>query len=284
LPEAALPRRLAASLTAAATRHLSAKRSAKALEIWNRVLAFDPHNPVVAAALRRMEGRARLKMAALVVCATVYAYLAVLVNLVETLENMRYRLEVETLIWLAYSPFRFKFLIEAIVSPPLVAADVLGFYVLTRSVRPTLLAGLADLTGRCCRSLYRPPDRILRAACRSRCSRSARRLRPLTGADRSLVVARRGPRGYFVESSAAAARRHDGRRAQLRPHAGRVRCRADDRRNLRVRRARCPSPSTIRCRRSISRARGRRLPSFCHLLHRVRPWLQRSPWPIRTTL
>jgi hypothetical protein len=39
-------------------------------------------------------------MAALVVCTTVYGYLAVLVNLVETLENMRYRLEVEPLIWL----------------------------------------------------------------------------------------------------------------------------------------------------------------------------------------
>jgi eukaryotic-like serine/threonine-protein kinase len=66
--EAALPKRLAASLTAAATRHLSAKRSAKALEIWNRVLAFDPNNAVVAAALRGLEGRARLKLAAVLVC------------------------------------------------------------------------------------------------------------------------------------------------------------------------------------------------------------------------
>ena len=47
--EAALPKRLAAALTAAATRHLAAKRSAKALEVWNRVLAFDPNNAVVAA-------------------------------------------------------------------------------------------------------------------------------------------------------------------------------------------------------------------------------------------
>ena len=60
--EATMPRRLAGSLTAAATRHLGAKRSAKALELWNRVLAFDPKNAVVSAALRRMEGRARLKM------------------------------------------------------------------------------------------------------------------------------------------------------------------------------------------------------------------------------
>jgi len=66
--EAALPKRLAASLTAAATRHLSAKRSVKALEIWNRVLAFDPNNAAVAAALRRLEGRARLKLAAVLVC------------------------------------------------------------------------------------------------------------------------------------------------------------------------------------------------------------------------
>ena len=65
--EAALPKRLAASLTAAASRHLSAKRSAKALELWNRVLAFDPKNVAVAAALRRLEGRARLKMAGAVV-------------------------------------------------------------------------------------------------------------------------------------------------------------------------------------------------------------------------
>jgi eukaryotic-like serine/threonine-protein kinase len=65
--EAELPKRLAASLTAAASRHLSAKRSAKALEVWNRVLAFDPNNAVVAAALRRLEGRARLKLAAVLV-------------------------------------------------------------------------------------------------------------------------------------------------------------------------------------------------------------------------
>jgi len=62
--DAALPKRLAAGLTAAATRHLAARRSAKALELWNRVLAFDPNNAVVAASLRRLEGRARLKMAA----------------------------------------------------------------------------------------------------------------------------------------------------------------------------------------------------------------------------
>jgi tRNA A-37 threonylcarbamoyl transferase component Bud32 len=65
--EAALPKRLASALMAAAGRHLSAKRSAKALELWNRVLAFDPKNAAVLAALHRMEGRARLKMAVAVV-------------------------------------------------------------------------------------------------------------------------------------------------------------------------------------------------------------------------
>src|SRR6188508_1488124 len=67
--EAALPKRLAAALTDAAARHLAAKRSAKALELWNRVLAFDPHNPVVAGALRRLEGRQRLKKASAIACA-----------------------------------------------------------------------------------------------------------------------------------------------------------------------------------------------------------------------
>jgi len=62
--EAGLPKRLAAALTEAASRHLAAKRSAKALELWNRVLAFDPNNAAVAGALRRLEGRARLKKAA----------------------------------------------------------------------------------------------------------------------------------------------------------------------------------------------------------------------------
>jgi hypothetical protein len=41
-----------------------------------------------------------LRMSALLVMAICYAYLAALVNLVETIENMRYRLEVEPMIWL----------------------------------------------------------------------------------------------------------------------------------------------------------------------------------------
>jgi len=51
--------------------------------------------------------------------------------------------------WLAYSPFRFKFLIEAIVSLPLVLPPtVLGFYVLT-AISPTNPVGraYARLTG-----------------------------------------------------------------------------------------------------------------------------------------
>jgi len=41
-----------------------------------------------------------LHMAALLVAATIYGYLAVIVNLIETLENMRYRQEVEPVVWL----------------------------------------------------------------------------------------------------------------------------------------------------------------------------------------
>ena len=65
--EADLPKRMAMSLTAAAARNLAARRSAKALELWNRVLAFDPKNAVVGAALRRFEGRARVKTVAAIV-------------------------------------------------------------------------------------------------------------------------------------------------------------------------------------------------------------------------
>jgi len=63
--EAELPARLAPALTAAAGGELRARRGTKALELWNRVLAFDPGNAAVAAALRRLEGRARVRTAAL---------------------------------------------------------------------------------------------------------------------------------------------------------------------------------------------------------------------------
>jgi serine/threonine-protein kinase len=59
--EAALPARLAAGLGATAEAALRAGRKGKAIEAWNRVLAFDPNNAAVLAALRRLEGRARAK-------------------------------------------------------------------------------------------------------------------------------------------------------------------------------------------------------------------------------
>jgi tRNA A-37 threonylcarbamoyl transferase component Bud32 len=57
----ALPKRLAAALTASADAQLGAGRRSKAMELWNRVLAFDPENGSVKAALRRLEGRQRLR-------------------------------------------------------------------------------------------------------------------------------------------------------------------------------------------------------------------------------
>ncbi len=70
----ALPKRLAAALTESARTQLAAGRRAKAMELWNRVLAFDPDNETVNAALRRLQGRRRLQQAmtaaALVAAAT----------------------------------------------------------------------------------------------------------------------------------------------------------------------------------------------------------------------
>jgi tRNA A-37 threonylcarbamoyl transferase component Bud32 len=63
--EASLPARLGAALFDSAAAHLAAGRRVKALELWNRVLAFDPQNATVNAALRRLEGRRRVKTAAL---------------------------------------------------------------------------------------------------------------------------------------------------------------------------------------------------------------------------
>ncbi len=59
----ALPKRLAAALTESAQTQLGAGRRAKAMELWNRVLAFDPDNATVTAALRRLQGRRRLHQA-----------------------------------------------------------------------------------------------------------------------------------------------------------------------------------------------------------------------------
>jgi serine/threonine-protein kinase len=62
--EAALPARLAIGLQATAEAALAARKPAKAIEAWNRVLAFDPKHAAVLAALARLEGRARAKRVA----------------------------------------------------------------------------------------------------------------------------------------------------------------------------------------------------------------------------
>jgi tRNA A-37 threonylcarbamoyl transferase component Bud32 len=61
--ERALSKRLAAALTTSAERHLREGRRAKAMELWNRVLAFDPDNAAVTTALGRLAGRQRLRRA-----------------------------------------------------------------------------------------------------------------------------------------------------------------------------------------------------------------------------
>src|SRR5579871_46383 len=63
--ERELPGRLAASLTGSANRHLREGRRSKAMELWNRILAFDPDNAAVTAALGRLEGRKRLRRVSL---------------------------------------------------------------------------------------------------------------------------------------------------------------------------------------------------------------------------
>ena len=63
--EACLPARLSPALIDSARAHLAAGRTGRAMEIWNRVLALDPQNPQVLAALRRFENRDRWKKVAL---------------------------------------------------------------------------------------------------------------------------------------------------------------------------------------------------------------------------
>ncbi|HXJ20366.1 MAG TPA: protein kinase [Polyangia bacterium] len=65
--EQALAPRLATALSAAAQRQLRAGKLARAMELWNRVLAFDPRNADVNAALARLQGRRRLRQAAFAV-------------------------------------------------------------------------------------------------------------------------------------------------------------------------------------------------------------------------
>ena len=64
--EAALPARMAVALSATAEEALRGGRKGKAIAAWNRVLAFDPQNAEVLTALRRLEGRERMRRIALV--------------------------------------------------------------------------------------------------------------------------------------------------------------------------------------------------------------------------
>jgi tRNA A-37 threonylcarbamoyl transferase component Bud32 len=75
--EKALPPRLAAGLSATAEAALRGGKNAKAIEAWNRVLAFDPQNAEVLAALRRLEGRAQARKVVLAFGAAITLGLAV---------------------------------------------------------------------------------------------------------------------------------------------------------------------------------------------------------------
>ncbi len=59
--EKALPARMTPALTASAQRHLTARAPGRAIESWNRVLAYAPNDAEVLAALKRMQGRDRLR-------------------------------------------------------------------------------------------------------------------------------------------------------------------------------------------------------------------------------
>jgi tRNA A-37 threonylcarbamoyl transferase component Bud32 len=64
--EKALPNRMTPALVATAERQLAARNSARAMECWNRVLAYAPDHPDVSAALRRFQGRGRRRRVAAV--------------------------------------------------------------------------------------------------------------------------------------------------------------------------------------------------------------------------
>jgi tRNA A-37 threonylcarbamoyl transferase component Bud32 len=59
--EKGLVHRLAGALVAAGQREQTARRSARALELWNRALALEPENPTVLAELRRLEKGERVR-------------------------------------------------------------------------------------------------------------------------------------------------------------------------------------------------------------------------------
>jgi tRNA A-37 threonylcarbamoyl transferase component Bud32 len=62
--EKALPDRMTPALTMTAQRNLSARLTVRAIECWNRVLAYAPNDQIVLAALKKLEGRARLRLVA----------------------------------------------------------------------------------------------------------------------------------------------------------------------------------------------------------------------------
>ena len=64
--EKALPERMTPALMATAARHMATRNAGRAIECWNRVLAYAPDHPDVSLALRRFEGRGRRRRAALV--------------------------------------------------------------------------------------------------------------------------------------------------------------------------------------------------------------------------
>jgi hypothetical protein len=59
--EKALVPRMVTALVAAGVREQAARRRARALELWNRALAFEPDNPTVLAELHRLERGERLR-------------------------------------------------------------------------------------------------------------------------------------------------------------------------------------------------------------------------------
>ena len=84
--EQALATRMTPALTASAQRYLTERTAARAIECWNRVLAYAPQNAVVLAALRRFEGRSRRRLVGLYALGSLTAG-ALLFGLVKVLAN-----------------------------------------------------------------------------------------------------------------------------------------------------------------------------------------------------
>ena len=67
--EKALPDRMTPALMATASKLMAARNAGRAIECWNRVLAYAPEHPEVSAALQRFEGRGRRRRLGLVATA-----------------------------------------------------------------------------------------------------------------------------------------------------------------------------------------------------------------------